>query len=70
MLNDTYQIRSDFRQGRRAVSISVDKFLDGFINFYHNLEKNKNPNLPHEICDPYGFALLCSDYQSLYRTLW
>lgn len=63
MLNDTYQIRSDFRQGRRAVSISVDKFLDGFINFYHNLEKNKNPDLLHEICDPYGFALLCSDYQ-------
>lgn len=62
MLHDHYKIRGDMRRGRQTPSISFDKFINGFISFFNQIQMGKNPSLLHKYCDPYGFALLCSDY--------
>lgn len=62
MLRDNYQIRGDFKKGKRVVTANMGKFLKWFSTFYQSLQKGKSPDLLHEYCDPYGFAMLCNHY--------
>lgn len=62
MLHDSYQIRGDFRQGKRVPSISLKKFLNWFAQFNRSIQNGKKPDILHQYCDPYGFALLCNHY--------
>lgn len=63
MLQDNYRISSVFRPPKQGVSCDVKTFYEGFEKFYIQIRSKKNPDLPHTICDPYGFALLCEDYK-------
>ena len=64
MLKDDYRISSNFRPQKKSVLCNVDEFFKGFEDFYMKVKSRNNPDLPHTICDPYGFALLCEDYES------
>lgn len=64
MLSDPYVTSSNFRPKKKASSCNVKKFYEEFEKFYIDVRAKKTPDLPHIICDPYGFALLCKDYQS------
>lgn len=63
MIEDNYKISSNFRPSKKAVTCNVKRFFEEFNDFYIKVLANDNPDLPHTICDPYGFALLCEDYQ-------
>jgi len=62
VLTDPYITSSNFRPPKKGVSCKVKKFYEEFESFYIDVRARKNPDLPHTICDPYGFALLCKDY--------
>ena len=62
MINDGYRISSNFRPPKQAVSCNVKEFYEQFEDFYIKVISRKTPDLPHTMCDPYGFALLCDDY--------
>lgn len=64
MLSDPYKISSNFRPKKQASNCSVERFYSEFENFYTDVRSGKSPDLPHTMCDPYGFALLCQDYKS------
>lgn len=61
MLLDPYRISSNFRPQKRAADCSIDLFFEKFHEFYQKLRAGANPDLPHEICDPYGFFMICED---------
>ena len=63
MIEDGYKISSNFRPSKGAVNCKVKRFFTEFEEFYIKVLANDNPDLPHTICDPYGFALLCEDYK-------
>ena len=63
MLLDSYITTSNPRIQKRSAECNVKEFYEKFETFYHNFRAGKNPDLPHPICDPYGFALLCIDYK-------
>ena len=61
MLLDPYRISSNFRPQKRAANCKIDKFSEEFHDFYQKVRAGLNPDLPHPICDPYGFFLICKD---------
>ena len=62
MLSDPYITSSNFRPKKSASKCDVKRFYEEFEKFYTKVRSGKNPDLPHPICDPYGFSLLCKDY--------
>lgn len=62
MLSDPYVMSSNFRPQKKAAKCKVKSFYEKFEKYYIDVRAGKNPDLPHVICDPYGFALLCKDY--------
>lgn len=63
MLNDKYRLRSSINQDRRGTNQNIRTFLIFFNKFYDGLRSKTKPNFSHEMRDPYGFALMCSDYK-------
>ena len=63
MINDNYNIRSTFSKRRTGRSQNIRDFLSFFNAFYNNLRIKRKPNFYRELCDPYGFALMCEDYK-------
>lgn len=64
MLSDPYITSSNFRPKKSASECNVKRFYEEFEKFYIDIRSGKTPDLPHPICDPYGFALLCKDYST------
>lgn len=64
MLSDPYITSSNFRPKKSAANCNVKRFYKEFEKFYIDVRAGKKPDLPHPICDPYGFALLCKDYDT------
>lgn len=64
MKTDYYRISSNFRPEKKAAQCNVKEFFELFDSFYMKVLMKKTPDLPHKMCDPYGFALLCKDYVS------
>lgn len=64
MLNDKYLLKSTISAPRKGVQQNVKTFLDLFNVFYDKIRQGGHPSLYHDMCDPYGFALLCKDYKS------
>ena len=62
MLNDKYHLKSSINKSRKGRNQNIHVFLDYFNNFYNNLRIHNKPNFMHDMCDPYGFSLLCKDY--------
>ena len=63
MLSDPYITSSNFRPQKKASECKIKDFYEKFEKYYIDVRAGKNPDLPHVICDPYGFALLCKDYE-------
>lgn len=66
MIEDHYTISSNFRPKKGAANCNVKEFFEEFDKFYEKVRMRKTPDLPHKICDPYGFAMLCEDYEPIY----
>ena len=66
MRDDHYIISSNFRPQKKASECNVKEFFEMFEKFYIKVLMRKTPDLPHKICDPYGFALLCSECAPTY----
>lgn len=66
MAEDRYSISSNFRPKKTATQCNVKEFFEMFEDFYTKVLMRKTPDLDHKMCDPYGFALLCQDYEPLY----
>ena len=66
MKEDHYNISSNFRPDKSASQCNVKEFFEMFEDFYTKVLMKKTPDLPHKMCDPYGFALLCKDYEPSY----
>lgn len=66
MINDSYSISSNFRPKKSASQCNVKEFFEMFEDFYTKVLMKKVPDLDHRMCDPYGFALLCKDYEPLF----
>ena len=63
MLEDNFIIGSEAASNaRKANSTNVNKFFKAFHKFYYEVKMGKNPNFVRNLCDPFGFALLCKDY--------
>ena len=62
MKEDHYNISSNFRPNKSASQCNVKEFFEMFEDFYTKVLMKKTPDLPHKMCDPYGFALLCNHY--------
>lgn len=63
MLNDDYQIKSSISKTRKARPQNIRTFLEFFNSFYNKIRIHQKPNFYREMCDPYGFALMCEDYK-------
>lgn len=66
MKEDHYNISSNFRPNKSASQCNVKEFFEMFEDFYTKVLMKKTPDLPHKMCDPHGFALLCKDYEPNY----
>lgn len=64
MLNDDYLLRSTIHKSREGVNQNIGTFLSFFNTFYDSIRQGKHPDFYHDMCDPYGFALMCQDYKS------
>lgn len=64
MLLDPYRISSNFRPSKQATNCNIDTFFKLFHEFYQKVRAGMNPDLPHKICDPYGFYILCNDVKN------
>lgn len=64
MLNDNYNLKSTITPNRKGTNQNIRTFLQLFNAFYNKIRLREFPNFYHEMCDPYGFALLCKDYNS------
>lgn len=64
MLKDNYILKGSLTKERKGVNQNIRTFLDFFNAFYDKIRQGKYPSLFHEMCDPYGFALLCKDYKN------
>lgn len=62
MLNDPYTIRSAWQREKRAANSNINTFLKDFNQFYNNIRLRKHPSLSTYLRDPYGWAMLCKDY--------
>ena len=58
MLEDNYMLRSSIHKERSSVNQNIRTFLELFNTFYNKVRQNKFPSLLHDMCDPYGFALM------------
>lgn len=67
MLLDPYRISSNFRPQKGASNCDIDVFFEAFHDFYQKVRMGMNPDLPHQICDPYGFYLLSQDCKLNYE---
>lgn len=65
MLRDKYRLNSSISKERNGVNQNIRTFLSFFNSFYDGIRTKKKPNFYHDMCDPYGFALMCEDYKSL-----
>lgn len=63
MLHDNYILRSNIAKQREASYQNIRTFLEAFNNFYNSLRIREKPSFYRELCDPYGFALMCEDYK-------
>lgn len=61
MLLDPYRISSVFRPQKQAADCEFDTFCKEFHSYYQKVRGGFNPDLVHNICDPYGFFFLCND---------
>lgn len=64
MLKDKYHLKSAISKRRRGKNQNIRVFLEFFNNFYNGLRMKRKPNFYHDMCDPYGFALICEDYKN------
>lgn len=64
MLHDSYQIRSTWQRGRRSASTNINIFLEHFNRFYDRVRMRDKPSMDTNLRDPYGWALLCNDYEN------
>lgn len=65
MLKDEYLLKSSINKDRKGVNQNIRTFLEFFNAFYDRVRQNKHPSFHHDMCDPYGFALMCKDYESI-----
>lgn len=65
MLNDNYKISSNFRPSKKSIDVNVKDFFELFEDYYTKVLSRHIPDFPYQLRDPYGFALLCEDYQTL-----
>lgn len=63
MIEDPYSITSQIANVRRYSNMTFDKFIKFATVFYDKTQKGYHPSITRQICDPYGWALLCNDYQ-------
>lgn len=66
MAEDRYSISSNFRPKKSAAQCNVKEFFEMFEDFYTKVLMRKTPDLTHKMCDPYGFAMLCKDYEPMF----
>lgn len=64
MLNDKYHLKSSIIQERRGTNQNIRTFLIFFNSFYNGIRMKKKPSFLQDMCDPYGFALMCEDYSN------
>lgn len=64
MLYDKYQIRSTWQRGRRSANTNIYVFLEKFNHFYDRVRMREKPSMDTNLRDPYGWALLCNDYEN------
>ena len=64
MLSDGYQIRSTWQRGRRSANTNINVFLEHFNKFYDRIRMREQPSMNANLRDPYGWALLCDDYEN------
>ena len=64
MLKDRYHLKSTISKSRHAKNQNIRVFLEFFNNFYNGLRARKKPSFYRDMCDPYGFALMCEDYKN------
>ena len=64
MLKDNYILRSSINRERQGIHQNIRTFLEFFNAFYDRVRQGKYPNIFREMCDPYGFALMCKDYHN------
>lgn len=69
MIKDSYSISSNFRPKKSASHCNVKEFFEMFEDFYTKVLMRKVPDLDHRMCDPYGFALLCKDYEPIFDSI-
>lgn len=62
MLKDNYILKSSLAKERRDINQNIRTFLNYFNTFYDKIRQGKYPSLYHDMCDPYGLALMCKDY--------
>ena len=65
MLQDKYNIKSSINVSRKGTNQNIITFLSFFNAFYNGIRMHRKPNFYHDMCDPYGFALMCKDYNGL-----
>lgn len=64
MISDPYHISSSIKKEKSAAKCDIDTFTETFHNFYQKVRMGQFPDLPHKICDPYGFFLICKDIKT------
>lgn len=62
MLSDSFRLGSKISPEKHYSDVNVDDFFREFHRFYTDVRLKKNPSFPRGICDPYGFWLLCEDF--------
>ena len=62
MLKDSYVLKSTIYSDRKGINQNIRTFLEFFNAFYNKVRQKKYPSFFHDMCDPYGFALMCEDY--------
>lgn len=63
MLNDDFRLISKIHPPKKAASTNAETFFSEFHKYYYGVRMKTNPSLPKQICDPYGFAMLCEDFK-------
>lgn len=67
MLNDNFRLISKIHPSKKAANSNAETFFSEFHKYYYGVRMNTNPSLPKEICDPYGFSMLCEDFKGEVR---
>lgn len=64
MIKDDFSITSKWQKNRTATNTNINIFLEKFNDFYLKVRARDKPNFIHQLRDPYGWALLCEDYEN------